>query len=266
MWRIGPRTAAVRALCLLIISLAALNSVSAQDAPADTVAGGTCSFEGNKAFERRPSPALEITTKFIAKPDTSADVKQMRMHFIFSRILGRYASRQIYSASLRRCSFTAELDASFDLHFELNSIGSNVHDECSLSRCAGWLSDLLGSAVIDQTAFSNTTDEIVKTFRRFDTAHLRNLRLGVSRAVQEAYRQITGRGHKSGRWLIFPQKILWMWDSTSLSRGSGANSARCEMPAIVQMCCASPHRVRLFPTGRPRTFIAQPIAASALRN
>jgi hypothetical protein len=184
-------TAAVRALCPLIIVLAVLSSVSAQDAPADKVAGGTCSFEGNKAFARRPSPALEITAKFIAKPDTNADVRQMRMHFIFSRILGRYASTQIYSSSLRRCSFTAELAASFDLHFELNSIGSTVHDECSLTRCAQWLSDLLESLVTDQTAFKNAADGIVKTYRSFDTAHLKNLRhLGMIRAAQESYRHI----------------------------------------------------------------------------
>jgi hypothetical protein len=189
MWRRNVFVAAT-ILCFMVSFLGAPNIASGQEPRAGKEPRASCSFEENKGFERRMSPTREITAKFIVKPEANADVKQMRMHYVFSRILGRYASRQLYSSSLRRCSFSSEIAGTFDLYFELHSIGTNVHDECSLARCAQWLSELIEKMDIDQGEFRNAIDAIAKSQSRFESGYVRNPRLGVDRAVQEAYRHI----------------------------------------------------------------------------
>jgi hypothetical protein len=188
--------AGVRVLCLLIVLLMALNSVAAQDIRAGGNADHVCRFEENKAFARRPIPSHQITTKFLTKPHGDADVDQIKKHFIYSAILGRFAAAELSKSSLRQCSFGSTIDPSLDLYFELFSIGQNVHNECSLSRCARSLSDLLQSANIDQQAFQKLVDAIVKAMRRSDSPDPRYLRLGLQRATVEAYRHIYSAGTK----------------------------------------------------------------------
>jgi hypothetical protein len=224
------RSAVASAVCLLPVSLAVSKTAWAQDAPPLAVAQDTCSFEESKAFERRSTPWNWIATKFIAKPDPNADGGQIRRHFIFSHILGKFAATTLYKSSFRRCFFGHMLDASFDLYFELFTIGQNVHDECSLNRCARWLSDLLQSAVIDQQAFSTTVESIVEGIRRSDSPNPRYLRLGVRRATQEAYRHIYPAGTKE-RILVdlssqdfldsgFDEFVAWFRNQQSALRGA----------------------------------------------
>lgn len=196
-WMRGcPSLAFAVILCFLALANDELNPVRAQEAPAGRASDNSCGFEDNKGFERRPIGGHHITSKFVTKPDAQADARKIRTHFIYSRILGTYASRQLSSSSLRRCAFTAETDASLDLHFELHGIGSNVHDECSLSRCARWLSDLIETTIIDAQAFSTTTKSVVEAFRSFDSPNPQYLRLGLRRATVEAYRHIYPTGSK----------------------------------------------------------------------
>ena len=175
---------------LLIISLAATLSVAAQDSPGVRVTGDNCSLADNKAFERRPIGEHQITTRFIVKPDTSAGSVEIKRHLIFSHILGKIASTELYRSTLKQCTFGTELDPSLDLYFELFSIGRNVHNECSLSRCARLLSDLLQTTVLDRPAFSTAIDSIAEEMRRFDSPDPARPRLGIERAIREAYRHI----------------------------------------------------------------------------
>lgn len=181
-------------LRLLVLSWIAPSIATAQGHVGAGPVTEACSVQDNKAFQRRLAPGHEITARFISKPLPNDGADKMKKYFIYSRILGRYASRQLYNYSLRRCSFGPEVAASFDLHFELYSVGNNVHNECSLSYCARLFSSFLESVVIDKASFASTVDAITKSIRDTDSAHLRNFRLGVPRAAREAYRHIYRSG------------------------------------------------------------------------
>jgi hypothetical protein len=183
-------------LRLSIASLAIVTSVLAQGLLVRSAFAVSCSFEKNKAFDRVPVPIHRITAKFLAKPPADADAEQIRRYFIYSVIVGKYSSRQLYDSSLGRCSFGAEVDASLELSFELFSLGRNVHDECSFSKCAQWLSDVLQYSPIDARGFANAVDAIAESRRKSDSYDVKYLRLGVQRATQEAYRHIYAAGSK----------------------------------------------------------------------
>ena len=189
----GIRRATIAgAVCLLALSSAALYPVAAQDRAAGHTAGGICSFEENEVFERRPLPGHHITTKLM-KPPANANAQEIKTHFIYSVILGKFARDKVYAASLRQCSFDYEVDASLDLYFELMNIG-RTHNDCSLNRCAGLLSNILRTTVIDRQAFIRTIDTIAQRIRRDNSPEPRYWALGVRQATREAYRHIYASG------------------------------------------------------------------------
>jgi hypothetical protein len=181
---------------LSLASIAILTCILTQNLLVRSAFAQACTFQNSKAFDRLPVPAHRIIARFVAKPAANADAEEIREYFIHSLILGKYSSRQLYDSSLGRCSFSAEVDASLDLSFELFSLGRNVHDECSFSKCAQWLSDALQYSPIDARVFANAVDAITESVRKSDTYDVKNLRLGVRRATQEAYRHIYAAGSK----------------------------------------------------------------------
>jgi hypothetical protein len=155
-----------------------------------------CSLEKNKAFDRLPVPTHRIVAKFLAKPAANADAEQIKRHLMYSAILAKHSSRQLHDSSLGRCTFGSEVDASLEISFELFSLGRNVHDECSFSKCAQWLSDVLQYSPIDARGFANAINSIAETRRKSDTYDLKYPSLAVQRAAQEAYRHIYSAGSR----------------------------------------------------------------------
>jgi len=136
-----------------------------------------------------------ITAKFISKPAIDADLANLKPHLIYSRILGSALARQLSKTSKHRCSFGAEVDPSFDLRFELYSIGNNVHDDCSLNLCARSLSELMQSMDIDQRIFSNAVNYVLDADRRYTSFDFRRSPLlSALPAVSEVYRHIYPAG------------------------------------------------------------------------
>jgi hypothetical protein len=159
-----------------------------------SAAGDTCGPDKIKGFERRPVAAHQVTANFIVKPGASADAKEVKNFVSYLYVLGKFSSRQLYKSSLGRCAFGVNTDTSLNLHFELFSIGQNIHDECSLRRCARSLSDLVQSAVMDQNGFSQTIDALAATIRRSDSVDFRYPWLAARTATQEVYRHIYPAG------------------------------------------------------------------------
>jgi hypothetical protein len=184
------RVIAAGSVWLLTISLGELNSATAQDASVVGAAGNACGLDKIKGFERRPVATHQVTANFIAKPDAGADVSEIKKYVSYLHVLAKFSSRQLYKSSSGRCAFGANTDTSPNLHFELFSIGQNVHDECSLRRCARSLSDLIQTAIMDQGGFSQTIDALAAAIRRSDSVDFRYPWLAARNALQEVYRHI----------------------------------------------------------------------------
>lgn len=149
-----------------------------------------CKFElSREHFDRRSGPALQISASFI-QPPRDADSIQLKQHFLHTRLLGRYLSRQAYTKSSRRCSFLPMIDASGGLDFELVSINDRVHDECSLRWCASLIARTLEADGVNPSAFAQAVSLVTDATRRFETPDLRYPKTVASRAAHQAYLEI----------------------------------------------------------------------------
>jgi hypothetical protein len=171
----------------LIVVLVAFSIVS-------SAAGDTCGPDKIRGFDRRPVATHQVTANFIAKPDAGADGNEIKRYVRYLHVLAKFSSRQLYKSSSGRCAFGANTDTSLNLHFELFSIRQDVHDECSLRRCAQTLSDLIGTASMEQAGFSETIDALAASIRRSDSADLKYPWLAARNALQEVYRHIYPAG------------------------------------------------------------------------
>lgn len=152
---------------------------------------------------------------------------------MYAHVLGRLASTQLFKSSRARCAFGTEIDPQFNLRFELFSIGQNVHDECSLSRCASLPSDLLGSVDIDRRAFSDAVDAVVNAARRYDSADLKSPSVSAKRAATEAYRYIYQPGTKERIYVdLSPDDFLTIGFDEFVSWFRGQQSALRELQSV----------------------------------
>src|ERR1051325_4048597 len=153
---------------LLAISAAPLTSGVAEEVAKNNPAGNDCNTIKVKGFQRRPTATHQVTADFLVKPSAGASETEIRNYIAYSHVLAKFSSRQVFKASSGYCAFGANTGTSLNLNFELFSIGENVHNECSLSRCVRALSEFINSTSIRLSDFSKTIDDLVAEFRRSD--------------------------------------------------------------------------------------------------
>jgi hypothetical protein len=186
---------------LLTISVVPLKCAMAQGPAKTESAGNTCNTKTIKGFERRPTATHQVTAHFLVKPTDGATDGAIRNHIEYLHVLAKFSSRELFKATSGSCAFGANTDTGLNLNFELFGIGQNVHDECSLNRCASALSSLIESAVISPNDFSRTIDDLVAGIRGSQSVGFEYPVLAAGNAVQEVYRHIYSPGA--------PERILF---------------------------------------------------------
>jgi hypothetical protein len=193
-WAQGRRVAGLAVAGLLTISASSFNRSMAEEITKFDRARSACDSNKFKGFERLPTATRQVSAHFLAKPAASATEGEIREYLEYLQVFAKFASRQLFKASSGNCAFGSRTDATLNLSFELFSIGQNVHDECSLSRCVRKLSQFINSASISRNDFSATINDLVVGIRRSDLVDFKYPGLAARNATQEVYRHIYSSG------------------------------------------------------------------------
>ena len=221
---------------LRTLLICCLSLVLIQSAPA-APAGNTCSVEQDTrgAFTRPEIPSPYIVARFIDQPRPDAGVDAVRRHFVYEAILGRIASLRLSNATSRSCNFRYDLYGSLDLYFAPLDFFKPGFDECSLSKCAVSLVELLQSMTIEHSAFSQVTAEGVRSARAPENGVPDSLTIGRKWATVEAYRHIYPSGTHAHTFLSLSAEDFSSADYTDFQRWFGHQQAllqrRTETPS-----------------------------------
>lgn len=200
--------------------------VSTQSVPADS-AENACSVarDTKGVFTRRDMSGPDIVARFIDLPRSDAGVDAVRRHFVYESILGRIASLRLSDATSRSCNFTYKLYGSLDLYFAPLDFARPGFNECSLSKCAASLVELLQSMTIERSAFSQVVAEGVQFMSEPENEVPNSLYDGQRLATVEAYRHIYEGGTHAHTLLSLRAEDFGSADYNDFQRWFGRQQA-----------------------------------------